>query len=81
MRKCHNNQPYPIAQSLLSTPGASANASPRTPKTDHESGDSASDTPTVDRDFAAALLMIERLPLSDEQKAEAVRRLLNTCQG
>ena len=42
-------------------------------------GNSKRDTP--DRDFAAALMMIERLPLSDEQKAEAVRRLLNSVKA
>ena len=33
--------------------------------------------PDVDGDFVAAILMIERLPLSDAEKAEAVRRLLS----
>ncbi len=32
----------------------------------------------VETDFAAALLMIAGLPLSDADKAEAVRRLLNS---
>jgi hypothetical protein len=31
---------------------------------------------SAEGDLKAALLMIERLPLSDKQKAEAVRRLL-----
>jgi integrase len=40
-----------------------------------ESGESAHETP-VDAGFAEALAMIARLPLSDADKAEAVRRLL-----
>jgi hypothetical protein len=32
-------------------------------------------------DVGIALAMIERLPLSDEEKAEAVRRLLSTQQS
>jgi hypothetical protein len=36
----------------------------------------ASGTVGADLDLKAALAMIERLPLSDEEKAQAVRRLL-----
>ena len=31
----------------------------------------------VETDFAAALMMLAKLPLSDEERAEAVRRLLD----
>jgi hypothetical protein len=45
---------------------------PSEPKTEVETtGDGRSES-----GFAAALLMIERLPLSDSEKSEAVRRLL-----
>jgi hypothetical protein len=40
----------------------------------------AIDLPAED-DLTAALLMIERLPLSDDEKAEAVRRLLASQQS
>ena len=51
---------------------------PRPQDSGHELSESADDETTADRDFAAALLMIERLPLSNDQKAEAVRRLLTS---
>ncbi len=35
----------------------------------------------VETDFAAALKMLAMLPLSDEERAEAVRRLLKGCGG
>ena len=35
----------------------------------------------VETDFAAALKMLALLPLSDEERAEAVRRLLKGCGG
>ncbi len=35
----------------------------------------------VETDFAAALKMLALLPLSDEEWAEAVRRLLKGCGG
>ena len=35
----------------------------------------------VETDFAAALKMLAVLPLSDEERAEAVRRLLKGCGG
>ena len=35
----------------------------------------------VETDFAAALKMLALLPLSDEERAEAVRRLLRGCGG
>ncbi len=37
--------------------------------------------PSEQADFAAAILAIERLPLSDEHKAEAIRRLLGQQQS
>jgi hypothetical protein len=45
---------------------------PRTPKTDHEPVDS----PPSGDGFAAAVAAVMALPLSDDEKAEAVRRLL-----
>ena len=43
-----------------------------------ESGsDSSSAEGAKPADFAAAVLMIERLPLSDAQKAEAIKRMLD----
>ena len=50
----------------------SACVSPRLPNNDVKSTD---DTP-VESDFIAAIQMIAGLPLSDAEKAEAVRRLL-----
>ena len=50
----------------------SATVSPNERNTDVEMVESS----FAGSDFAAALLMIERLPLSDERKAEAIRRLL-----
>ena len=35
----------------------------------------------VETDFAAALKMLALLPLSDEERADAVRRLLRGCGG
>jgi hypothetical protein len=51
---------------------ASANASPKQSKSDYTS---ASDQ-SVENAFTAAIQMIASLPLSDAEKAEAVRRLL-----
>ena len=56
----------------MTSADASASASPLHSETDVETG---SDQP-VQPDVLAALAMIERLPLSDDEKAEAVRRLL-----
>jgi hypothetical protein len=42
-----------------------------------ETGSESTEDLPAEIDFAAVLLMIERLPLSDEQKADAIRRLLN----
>lgn len=42
--------------------------------------ESTSDSPTED-DFTAALQMIMNLPLTDSEKADAVRRLLAAKQG
>jgi integrase len=47
---------------------------PSDQKAEHESAPGL----TVEPDLDAALAMIERLPLSDDQKAEAVRRLLGS---
>ena len=44
-------------------------------------GGSPSGSLPVASDLIASLAMIERLPLSDEEKAEAVRRLLSTQQS
>ena len=52
----------------------SASVSPTVDKACHETQAGAADP----SDLLTAMLMIERLPLSDEDKAEAVRRLLNT---
>ena len=41
-------------------------------------GGSSSEPQLVASELTAALAMIERLPLSDEEKAEAVRQLLAT---
>jgi hypothetical protein len=57
--------------------GASATTSPKYQKHDVESTGHLS----AEGDLKAALLMIERLPLSDKQKAEAVRRLLASQQS
>ena len=52
----------------------SSSVSPTHDKTCHETQAGAADP----GDLLTAMLMIERLPLSDADKAEAVRRLLNT---
>jgi hypothetical protein len=57
--------------------GASANASPKRRKNDLESAPN----PPAESDFAAAIQMIASLPLSDAEKAEAVRRLLAGRDG
>ena len=41
-----------------------------------DSADSVSPTPTTASAFAEAVVMLARLPLTDEERAEAVRRLL-----
>jgi len=51
---------------------ASANASPKRPKNGAETAPDS----LPENDFAAAMQMIAGLPLSDEEKAEAIRRLL-----
>ena len=52
--------------------GASANASPKHKKNDAETAPD----PPAKSDFAAAMQLIASLPLSDAEKAEAIRRLL-----
>ena len=45
-------------------------------------GETPAGTPEpVETDFAAALKMLAGLPLSDDERAEAVRRLLMGCGG
>jgi hypothetical protein len=56
---------------------ASASASPKLPKDCAATGSDSSAEP----DVIAALVMIERLPLSDAEKAEIVRRLLAAQQS
>jgi hypothetical protein len=51
---------------------ASANASPKRLKNDAETAPD----PPVESDFTAGMQMIASLPLSDAEKAEAIRRLL-----
>jgi hypothetical protein len=62
--------------------------SPRSPKTGHgavaesasKSGSEVSGDRVPGDDFAAALAMIAALPLTAEEKAEAVRRLMSSEQ-
>jgi hypothetical protein len=75
-------------QVALSVSDVSATVSPRTPETGHGSGtDSASgsgeqapDSSPENSGFAAAVLAIMALPLTDDEKAEALRRLLASEQ-
>ena len=63
----------PTLSVVTTTPaGTSATTSPKRQKYDVESTDPL----PITGDLKAALLMIERLPLSDAEKAEAIRRLL-----
>ena len=55
---------------------ACTTACTRSPDSGH---DDAGDT--ADGDFAEALAMVARLPLSDAERAEAVRRLLAQTKG
>jgi len=50
-------------------------ASAETPESGHDAGD-APDAEPVGEHFAEAVAMLDRLPLSDAERAEAVRRLL-----
>jgi len=68
--------------------GVSAMVSPRLSKTGHgnvaesasDSGNESHDETAAVDDFAAALAMIAALPLTAEEKAEAVRRLMSSEQ-
>ena len=63
---------------------ASAAASPKSPETDHGDRNEAAsdglgskpDSPPADNGFAAAVAAVMALPLTSEEQAEAVRRLL-----
>jgi hypothetical protein len=54
----------------------SATVSPSIPEIDHESRECERAESSVDTTSATSLLMLERLPLSGDQKAEALRQLL-----
>jgi hypothetical protein len=66
----------PVSKQLVTATAADVcpGVCPSEPKTDVETaGNGRSES-----GFAAAVLMIERLPLSDAEKAEAVQRLLQS---
>jgi len=62
----------------VTSDGASActNACTDSPDSGHSDAAEPAGEQTIGERFAEAIVMLERLPLSDEERAEAIRRLL-----